>query len=215
MSRRTKRWIYATRRATGVSRKRYSRRRNAYSPWAHIKIKRGATATALVGNPAYVPYLTGETFSLDALKEYTELPDVFDEYRIMMVQLKFSLRYDPASLAGLGGPVGVYPTLWWFIDNTDATAPGSLDVLRATAGAKHRKFELSKPIIITFRPKCLTPAYKGITSGYSAAKVGTWIDANYPDVPHFALKWGIDFHNNTGQYIDIERRYWVQFRNPR
>lgn len=205
---------YRRRRYGRVTKRRYGRsifrrRRSPYSANRTHCIKRLSATFALQGNAAYNPYLSATYFTLNSVPEYAELPALFDQYKISMVQMRFKLRCDPAQQTP-----AVYPKLYYFIDHTDAAVPGSLDVLRACAGTQIRTLEHTKPVIVTFRPKSQLAIYRSaLTTGYTAQSA--WIDSNQYDVPHYGLKWGIDFHVDENQYVDCETRYWVKLKNPR
>lgn len=122
-----------------------------------------------------------------------------DEYKILKISTTFypggswpdvaTLQSHTATLKMTGGA--------WIalrVDKDDVTLPEDIDQILRDGG---RAMPLTKPFRVTFRPVPLTTLYRAPTSGYATGKP-CWVDAAYPSVPHFGLKWVIRFPTDMG-----------------
>lgn len=164
------------------------------------------------GNAIYAPLLQGASFSLSALPNVSEFANLFDQYKITHVQLRFHLDTDPGAQAAASAQ---YPKLYYATDYDDANAPASLDDLRQHARMQCRVLTPNRPIKVNIKPAVTTLVYRGPTTSSYVPKWRQFIDMAQTDVPHYGLKWGIDNLTNTNYKVRVEGRMWFTCKDVR
>ena len=149
----------------------------------------GNNLTILSGNNAvFATY----TFTLaQALPNYAELTNVFDQYRIVYVIAKFRLIAPPEA-TNTPALQQFYPDIACAVDHDDSNTATSMTYLYEFGKCKTGILTPNKWFTYKCRPTALSTVYRGVTSAYAVAPWKTWIDAAYTDVPHYALKVGVD-----------------------
>lgn len=162
-------------------------------------------------------------FKLTDIANYAELTSLYDEYCISKVVVKMYPKY--GAMGQTNGGQGTYlqttsafkPTIT-AIDYDDSTAPASRAELLEYGSAKMHNSNQVITRVIT--PKIAVQTYKtAVASGY-AAKAHQWIDCGDNNVPHYGLKYQVEYDspNNTGVPIymyDVICKYYVKFRGTR
>lgn len=128
-------------------------------------------------------------FQLNQVLEHADLTQLFDKYKIKGVKFTIiplgqpSTNAAPASIADTN-----WPTIAIAVDNDDASLPANWNTVAVKQDCKIKK--LNKPVSVYIRnPKLATALYDGATTAY-AASTG-FVDCNYPEVPHYGLKFYI------------------------
>lgn len=216
MYRRKRRYGYKRRRKYGRSYRRAPRkyRRVTRSKGNTLHVRRGGSAIAVSTNPASTVYLNSAYFSLNSIINPTDFTNLFDEYRINCVVLKFIPRSNYVqNLATTATAANNYlPTLHWVVDLNDSNVPSNVDSLLEYNGYHCRNF--TRTVTIKIRPKFSLAAYSGAFTSYKPTK--GWIDTGSPNVQHYGLKFAID-SVLPNQYIDFVIRpiYYVSFRRTK
>ena len=118
---------------------------------------------------------------LNQLNNYAELTALFDNYRITAV--KYEFVWNMASSGGLNLSNVYTPSLNYFFDYDDSTAPTD-DEFRERKIRSIRLSPMRVHTVVDRRPSVATEVYTGALSAYSQ-KVSPKIDMAYPNVPHY------------------------------
>ena len=194
------------------------------------RMKNTSQILTLSNNTAYA---NGSfTFALNDLTNYTEFTNLFDQYKITKVQIEFKMHTNPYILYSTQ-PVGgaqaaapiTFPTIYLVNDHDDATA---LTLAEFKERQSVRRFVLAPNKIIKWsvKPAILNQLYRTAVSTAYAPKYGQFIDCAQADVPHYGVKWGIDYDGATlpqilaGPYgqditVGVEMRYWFTTKDVR
>lgn len=135
-----------------------------------------------------LPTLGAYSFTLGTLPSYTDFTSLFDQYRIIQVQIKFT----PLLAANGFGPATTsttLPTLYTAIDYDDSTTPAAVDDLR-----QYDTLEVSPYNVYTqrtFQPRAALALYSGVFTSFGQTSPGQWIDAGSPNVQYYGLKYAI------------------------
>jgi len=138
------------------------------------------------------------------LTQFTALSSVFDQYRIMEIEVW--LQPTAASGSTLGSSTASFTSV---IDYDDANTPLSMAALYNyenvivgnTANGHYRKF----------KPHIAMAAFSGTFGGY-VNSADQWIDVASSGVQYYGMKFGIDTAP-TSVFINAYIRVWAQFRN--
>lgn len=151
------------------------------------------------------------TFALDQVRNYGEFTSLFDHYKINKVQLKFFLKTDPGASAAASA---MYPRLWWCIDHDDNSLE-NIDSLRERGNSRNAALLPSRPIVINIKPSTLNMLYNGVASTAYAPVYNRWLDATYPSMPHYGLKYAIDDALGQTWKVQIEAKFFLAFKYSR
>lgn len=157
----------------------------------------------------------GWDFFLSQLPNYTEFTNLYDQYKISRIKVKFIYTANSQNVT-TAAAITALPNLLTVIDNNDSAA-------LSTSGdyCQYRSFKirrLDKPCSVYFKPQFDIAAYSGAFTSY-AQKTG-WIDSNSPNVKHYGLKFAVDpmFYgagaNVTGR-IQCILTYYIKCRHPK
>lgn len=137
----------------------------------------GAQFNASNAGPAFAGY----SFGLVSLPNYTEFTNLFDQYRINKVVIKFV----PSANADEIGASKIIPSLHTVIDNNDNTAPTAMTELY-----EYQSYKRTQGIYTHTR--VFTPSCNVDLSIGSSPKWKQWINSQFANVEHFGLKVGAD-----------------------
>lgn len=168
------------------------------------------------------------TPALQDVVAYTELTALYDQYRIWKVAFEFRLLNNPNAIANPdpSGSITVaaatvnavnwYPSLWIVPDHDDSSIPAITDI-KQYARAKRFTMRPNSAIRYTIRPNVLSQLYDGaITTAYKVEKPGsTWVDCSQVSVPHYGLKFFVDFDGYTTPQavtIEITAKYYLAMK---
>lgn len=129
------------------------------------------------------------------LQQSTEFTELFDNYKINMIELRIQMISNPDSSNPLntntgGNATNWYPKLWWVIDK-DGGATETLSTMRERQGVRCKILQPNKDIVIRFRPKVQVLTYKtSTTQGYAPRAIK--LDMADASVPHYGVNMVFD-----------------------
>lgn len=173
--------------------------------------RRNATAATVTGNVAYAPYQSSTNIALTQVVNSTDFTNLFDQFRINYVVIKFWLRIDPSAQAAGSAS---FPKLYWVRDKNSTTVL-SQNEMRERADCKIVVMNPNRPVVMKFKPNLLTQQlYTAVgTSSYTPA-YNQWIDAKTSAATfYYGALWNIDDLTNTNYKVDIESTYYFQCKN--
>lgn len=129
----------------------------------------------------------GLNFALSYLPNATDFTNLFDQYRINKVVVKYIPNRTEASAGTASELEGQFTSV---LDFNDATPVASMNELY-----EYENFRLTRGTRIHTR--VFTPASIDAIQGAPGIQTGNptwkqWISTQYPDVPHFGMKVGIE-----------------------
>jgi len=131
-----------------------------------------------------------QEFMLSQLPNYTEYTALFDQYRIMKVEVDFfPLSIGVTNNNSSNTIVNFASRLITAIDYDDSTAPSSTDALRQYSTAKVNL--ITDRFSRDFVPAISTMVYEGVSSTAYEPGFKKWLSTNDPNVPHYGLKWAV------------------------
>jgi len=156
------------------------------------------------------------SYTFDMLQQSTEYTELFDNYRITMIELRIQLLNNPNAVTVLNGqgaglpfnPTNWYPKLWYVIDK-DGGATETLATMRERQGVRCRVLQPNREVVIRFRPACRTLTYTtATTQGFAPKNIK--LDMADANVPHYGINMVFD---TNGQ--DPQDTYPFKFRIER
>lgn len=160
-------------------------------------------------------------FQLDQTPNSSEITDLFDQYRIMGVSVKFVYMADsstpiPISLAGTADIA--LPHIGWVKDYDDNDALAVRDDYMQYENFKTRR--LDKPFSIMLYPRLSRNVYGGLTAAYALDNRKAWVDCNTADAQYYGFKFYIDpIIYGAGLHVigkvDCYFTYYIQCKNSR
>lgn len=133
-------------------------------------------------------------FSLDTLADYTEFTNLFDQYAITKVVVKF-IRIAQAPTYG-GNSVDYSGAALFCVDTTDFSTPTQSKELLENETCRIQPHGQNFKMVI--RPQGQIAAYNGSGFGaYKAAAPGSWCDTRSPDIKHWGFKYFLPIHSGS------------------
>jgi hypothetical protein len=135
----------------------------------------------------------GLSFNLGNLTTANSLLSRYDQYRLKYVTLTLDLLCGGAvsnsNLPGASLP-GIFPTVYAFVDQDDATPPTNQTMVASRAGVKRLKFGQNGKMSCTIKlaPKPILAMGPAGTGGNGQGSNSTWIDSYNQTNPYFGLK---------------------------
>lgn len=166
------------------------------------------TVVAALGAGYNIPFAM--KFSLNQLTNYTELTNIFDQYRILGVKVFMNYQHNVSTAGGTSS----LPILQYFPDFDDNTPPANAPELRERMGVITKRYSADKVCFaMPVRPRPI------FTAGTAMVPYGTWYDCQTnPGENHFGIKGLISNVNlppnsavATSFKVDVQ--YVVQFRS--
>lgn len=143
----------------------------------------------------------GTFFALSSMNDASEYAAVFDQYRIMAVEL--TIMPSTLTVSGLTGH------LLSAVDYDDvASITPALNAQKSTVVISN----LQDTIVRSFTPKIALAAYSGAFTAYSVGPAQTWINTASTTVQHYGHKLTANPTTAVITY-DLYTRVWFQFRN--
>jgi hypothetical protein len=143
----------------------------------------------------------GTFFALSSMTDASEYASVFDQYRIMAVEI--TIMPSTLTVAGLTGH------LISAIDYDDVSSiTPAANAQKSTAIITN----LQDTMVRSFTPKIALAAYSGAFTAYSVGPAHTWINTASPTVQHYGHKLTANPTTSAITY-DLYTRVWFQFRN--
>jgi len=168
-------------------------------------------------------------FQFDQLLNYSEFQNLYDQFKITRIVLKFSLITNPNSAAYTNTSAfvntgGVTLTNWypkmWFIRDYDGGTADTLASIKERQGVKCVTLQPNRTLSISLRPKIAIQTYRtSTTTGYGPKAM--FLDfANGYDVPHYGLNTvidtqGYDPSNDYPFKIRVERQFFFTCKDVR
>lgn len=171
--------------------------------------------TQIVGNAVHAPYLGGITASqiqLGNVVNSSDFANLYDQYRINYVVVKFWLKIDPSAQTAAGAS---YPKLYWYRDTDSSGTPGSLNEVRENAKSRVAVMLPNRPVTIAFKPNTLQLIYQSALASQYKPVWGQWLDMSTTSTPHYGVLYAIDDLTNTNYKVDIETTFYFQCKQPR
>lgn len=167
---------------------------------------------------ANAPYINGSSFgalafTLSDLPNYTELTNLYDEYRIKAVRIFWIPTTNVNGTVWNGASTIVYslPALYSWIDNDDDTVPTSL-----AQGQEYESFKCHGQLSTTRQRTIIPDASKALYTGAAFTGYGNarnqWIDNNSPNVKHYGIKYGIVNQTANSGAMDVVATFYLEFR---
>lgn len=150
------------------------------------------------------------TFFLSEVIAYNEFTNLFDQYMIENVKVRFRLLLDPAAQTATNA---IFPILYYRKDYDDDAVPASVDELRQCQDTGMVFVHPNKLTTISLKPKSLRAMYNPSVNAYSSIP-RAWIDCSYANAPHYGLKFAVQ-RLPTGCTLLIDTLYTVRFKSPR
>lgn len=148
-------------------------------------------------------------FSLSQLVNYTELTNVFDQYRILGVKVFVSYQHNVSTAGGTSS----LPSLQYFPDFDDNTPPTSAQAVRERMGVITKRYSADRVCFaMSVRPRPI------FTAGTAMVPYGTWYDCQTnPNENHYGIKGIINNVNlppssTIATSFKFDVQYVVQFR---
>jgi hypothetical protein len=199
---------------TRFAKKRYVRKRKGFrksrKPKGNILfLKRFINPIAFGGSVGGVS-ASSQTFRLQDTPNYTELVNLFDQYKLTGVAYKWVLREDPNINTGAKYNVRI----WTAKDFNDASIPASISEIQQYNNCRFTQLSQNRyeSKWTYFKPSKLQALYaSALGSGYSPTWKGFVSTQNY-DLNHYGIKFYID-GNGTGQYVELHMKYYIAVKN--
>lgn len=159
-----------------------------------VRSTRWISSNAFPSTSAESP--TPFNFKLNQLPGYTEMTNMFDQYRITRVDV----LYEPASRAGSSAATGSSgaPVMWTQVDY-DSTSTVSIAQLAERENTMiHSAFDRWEH---SFIPKIASAAYQSaVASGYYIENGNPWISTSTPGVEYYGFKFSFPQVTSTTQF---------------
>lgn len=171
------------------------------------RIARHVNRTNITGS-AVGPVNGALVFALSDLPGVTDFTALYDQYRIVAVQVKFIASYPDYNVtAAAGSQLGLFFTA---IDLDDGAAPtASLLHENSTMISTHPTRDVTRRLV----PHTASAAYAGAFTSY-ANKIGEWLDCSSPGVEYYGVKYCLEVSVGTALPIyNVECTYCVEFRS--
>jgi len=146
-------------------------------------------------------------FQFNDLPESTQFAALYDQYKIHKVILHVELMTNPNASwfinqgSGVSNNYNFYPRMWFIRDHDDYIAP-TVSGLASYSRVQERILTPTKSIKIGLKPSILEQTYSGARS----VKFNPgWLDMADVNVPHYGIKFAIDFANNYTSATEITK----------
>jgi len=148
------------------------------------------------------------TFSLSDMDDLPAFQTLFDQYRLMAVEVEFQAQGNVSVIASTAGAAVFFATAFDFDDNIP---PSSIANIRQYTSFK--QVPCTRSFKRTLVPACAL--FVGTTGGAQAPKTQQWIDIVHSTVGHYGLKTFLEGSTTTGIAYNIVVKYHWQFRQVR
>lgn len=160
----------------------------------------------------------GQAFCLRDLTARTEVTNLFDEYSIRKVIIKFTPMYTGANDQTGAGDADLNAVLHYAIDHNDYASPSAdengIDELRQRLSYKcvNMLSKGGRAVKIVIKPRVAVPVYAGeIASGYATGPKKIWLNTDYADTEHYGLRGVFEVYNPSANAHFISYRYDVTY----
>lgn len=166
----------------------------------------------IAGNAVNAPWLGSYTVALSDVVNSSDFTNLYDQYRLDKLIIKFYLKFDPSSQSATTSNI---PRLYWYRDLDDLTSPASLNEIRENGKCKTVPLTLYKPVTIVMKPNVLRVIYQSAVSSQYTPSFNQWLDMSTPTNQHYGLKFAIDDLTNTNYRVEVEGTLHFSCRQSR
>lgn len=193
-----------------------------YSRYNLHMYKRWATSLLQTASAPATAYNNVLTFDLSQVRNSSELTALYDQYMIVGVKVIFHLVTNPdasfrTNQSANNNASNFYPKLFYCRDYDNSTVESTND-LRERNNTKCKVLRPNSMVSVYVRPAIRNQVYlDGVTTATSPVWK-QWIDCSTTQVPHYGLKYSIDFLGLTTANdfnITVEQIYYLKFKNAR
>ena len=145
------------------------------------------------------------SFALSDLLESSQISVLYDQYKIRKIVLHIEMISNPNGSwfinqgSGVSNNSNFYPRVWIIRDHDDNVAP-TVAGLASYSRVKERILQPNKSIKISLKPSTLESTY----DGHRVVKYNPgWLDMADTTIPHYGIKFAIDFANNYTSSTDL------------
>ena len=158
-----------------------------------VTITRTVASGNFAAGAAGVDAFGAANFQLSQLSNYTDITNMYDEYRIKAVKW-YIVPNQPTNTTAVGA--ASTPVFISSVDYNDSATPTlKTTILQSDTARVHGP--LNKMYTRTFKPNVALAAYAGAFTSYANVE-DQWIDTGSPNVQHYGIKWGVvDVNNGT------------------
>lgn len=165
-------------------------------------------------------------FSFNDIGNLAEFTALFDQYKLNAVLFQIKMINVPETVDAPNSNVANYgnffPTIWYAPDHDDNLVL-TVAQLKEYERVKHKVLRPNKEINILLKPSTLQQVYNSTAvTGYANNFKKPWLDCATPAVPHYGLKFAIDFEGLTVQsagaaafQFKIQAKYYFGVKNVR
>jgi len=179
-------------------------------PMRFVKTIYGGVTLTGVSGPIYNSY----SFSMNALADFNDIAILFNRYKLNKITHTFTLRSASGTAGGLSGSTQL-PKLFcrYNYDSNIVSSNIPSTLQEANNVINHTFTEDSTVFQYSIVPRTIQPVYRStLLTGYELQK-RTYIDAAYPDVPHYGLMiWTPFLANGDEILIDITYDFSMKYQ---
>lgn len=145
-------------------------------------------------------------FRLADLPNSSDFTNLFDQYRIDKVTIRFMPRANSSEAGTNQGMVKLFITL----DRDDITTPTSISEMLQNDTCKVSPS--TRIVSRTLKPKFAQEVFQSAVSTGYGARSG-WLDCSNNLVQHYGVKWGLQQLPSGSQTYDVHIKYHLSFKN--
>lgn len=148
-------------------------------------------------------------FQLNQLPNYTEFTSLYDQYQIKGIKFVLMPRFNSGEVA-----LSSCPPTWSILDYDGSFPVNNASMLQyqnlkmKTGYGNHARY---------LKPAISAELYESPVGTAYGPKKNVWIDAQYPDVPHYGATVMIPANVGPGENVfwDLKITYYLAFKNVR
>ena len=135
----------------------------------------------------------GKMFRLQDVPSYADFTNLFDQYKICGIKLRFVFNKNSSDAGVNAAPLNQFlPNIYTVIDYDDGTALSGGNANTYLEYSNCHVNRLDRPFKRYFRPHIAEGAYGGVAFTRYANKKSCWLDTDSTDVEHYGAKYFID-----------------------
>jgi len=155
------------------------------------------------------------SFQLSDTPSFSELTNLFDSYKITLVEVIWE---NTSVTANVSGDTSVYPTLLAYPDYDDATAPSTYNQVEQIQRAERLQFSATKnQFKRSIVPRLAVAAQvTGGTTNNAINMLPQWLDCAWAAVNHYGVKfWLRNYNTSFDNAVQLSFRYHIRCRDAR
>lgn len=194
---------------TYAKRRYYGSKRTYAKTHRFMRRSNGLSVQGAVGQ---LPFRGALQFKLTDLSNWQDFASLYQFYKITNIVASFTLRVSPEAQAA---NVAFLPKLYFYRDHEDTIIPADLAMMRERMDCKVVQFQPGKAIRVNLKPSILDEVLRSGTTTAYVPKYNQWIPTAANDTNYYGIKYAVDNHTNTNQWVDIEFTYTVMCKTPK